>query len=284
MARPTTTESPPKRRTRTKAPGVYRSVSGSYEIAYRDSDGRHVFKVVEGGFEDAKAARADIVGKLSRGEPIRNVKATFGEFAETVYEGLTGRPQTLAVHRWALDSHLLPRFRNRKLADITTDDVARLVAEMGRGVRFEKVGGRLVRTRREKGKGYSGSTTSAVVKTLGVVLGKAKRRGLIPANPVADLERRASARRGAVMSRAFSTTPRSRSYLDRRRHVPSAGRRPDLLRSPDRRGPRARTAGHRRRVLERPAGNSVATASRPTSRPRRGRRDVVPGAFNWQPS
>ena len=188
MSRPTTTKSPPKRRrTRTKAPGVYRSVSGAYEIQYRDSDGKSVFRVVEGGFEDAKSCRAEIVGKLSRGEPTRQSRATFGELAETVYAGLTGRPATLAHHRWALDSHLLPRFRNRKVADITTDDVARLVAEMSKGVYFAKVDGRLVRKRRETG--YSGSTMTSVVKTLGVVLGKAKRRGLIPANPVGDLER-----------------------------------------------------------------------------------------------
>src|SRR4051794_8373203 len=43
------------RRVKTKAPGVYRSSSGKYEIAFRDSDGKLRFKVVEGSFEDAKA-------------------------------------------------------------------------------------------------------------------------------------------------------------------------------------------------------------------------------------
>ena len=188
MARPTTTESPPKkRRTRTKAPGVYRSVSGSYEIQFRVSSGKSVFKVIEGGFEDAKAARADIVGKLSRGEPIRQTKATFGEFAETVMEGMTGRPRTIEKHRYNLDGHLLPRFRNRKLADITTDDVARLVAEMAKGIHFEKVDGRLVRAKRTTG--YAGWTTAGVLSTLSFVLSKATRRGLIPASPLTDLER-----------------------------------------------------------------------------------------------
>jgi integrase len=175
------------RRVRTKAPGVYRSVSGRYEIAYRDSDGRLVFKVVQGGFESAKAARADIVGKLSRGEPVRLTKATFGEFAETVHDGLTGRPATIAHHRWALDHHLLPRFRYRKLADISTDEVARLITEMANGVYFEKVDGHLIRKRRATG--YAGWTTTGVISTLGLILTKAKRRGLIPANPVSDLER-----------------------------------------------------------------------------------------------
>ena len=33
------------RRVKSKAPGVYRSISGKYEIAYRDTDGRLVFRV-----------------------------------------------------------------------------------------------------------------------------------------------------------------------------------------------------------------------------------------------
>jgi integrase len=175
------------RRVKTKAPGVYRSISGKYEIAYRDTDGRLVFRVVEGGFEVAKASRADIVGKLSRGVPIRHTKAAFGEFAETVLAGMSARPRTIEKHRYHLDAHLLPRLQDRKLADITTDDVARLVAEMARGVHFVKVNGRLTRAKRKTG--YAGSTIAGVVSTLGLILSKAKRRGLIPANPVADLER-----------------------------------------------------------------------------------------------
>jgi integrase len=176
-----------KRRERTKAPGVYRSISGKYEIAYRDSDGRLVIRVVEGGFGDAKAARAEIVGKLNRGEPVRSSKATFGEFAETVMGGLTTRPRTIERHRYMLDRHLLPRFRSRKLGSITTDDVARLVSEMTRGVRYERVDGKLVKKEREQG--YAGKTIAGAVETLGLVMRKAKRTGLIPANPVTDLER-----------------------------------------------------------------------------------------------
>jgi integrase len=175
------------RRTRTKAPGVFRSSSGSYEIHYRDSDGRLVQRTVTGGFEDAKAARAEIVGKLSRGEPIRRSKATFGDFAETVFAGLGGRPRTLEKHRYNLDRHLLPRFRGRRLGDITTDDVAQLVTEMGRGVYLDHVDGRPVRKQRDAP--YAGRTIAGVLATLSIVMGKAKRKGLIPANPVTDLER-----------------------------------------------------------------------------------------------
>lgn len=178
--------SPPKRRTSTRAPGVYKSVSGSYEIQYRDSDGKSVFKVVPGGFEDAKAARAEIVGKLSRGEPLRQSKATFGEWAETVLDGMSGRPATRTKHRYNVDRHLAPRFRARKLADISTDDVARLVAEMQRGIVFETVNGRLERKQQAP---FAGWTVASAISTLSLILSKAKRKGLVPANPVKDLER-----------------------------------------------------------------------------------------------
>jgi integrase len=200
----TRVEALPKRRTRTKAPGVYRSSSGAYEIAYRDSDGRLVFRVIRGGFEDAKAARAEIVGKLSRGEPVRRTKVAFGEFSEAIFGGMSGRPRTLQKHRYHLDKHLLPRFRNRMIGEISTDDVARLIGEMQRGIHFVKVDGRLVRERRDAG--YAGWTTSGVVSTLGLILGKAKRRGLIPANPVSDLERGERPKLAQVEKRVLDNT------------------------------------------------------------------------------
>ena len=68
----------PKRRTKTKATGVYKSISGTYEIAYRDSDGKLVFRVVDGGFEDAKAARAEIVGNCREASPFADPRRRSG--------------------------------------------------------------------------------------------------------------------------------------------------------------------------------------------------------------
>jgi integrase len=157
-----------KRRTKTKAPGVYRSVSGRYEIAYRDSDGRLRFETVGDNFEDAKARRAEVVGKLHRGERVARARGTFGNYAEEWLAGLNRRPRTLDAHRYALDRHLFPRFARRKLGDITTDDVARLVAGMQRD-------------------GYAEWTTVGALSTLSSCLGRAARRGLIPTNPVKAL-------------------------------------------------------------------------------------------------
>lgn len=181
------TEKPKKRRTKTSAPGVYKSCSGRYEIQHYDSDGKNVFQAVPGSFEDAKAARAAIIDKISRGEPVRRSKTTFGEFADTVIETVGGRPRTVQQHRYHLDRHLRPRFQGRRLGEISTDDVARLAADMRKGFYYEKVDGRYVRKQRKGG--YAGWTISGTLSTLGVVMRRAKRQGLIPANPVSDLER-----------------------------------------------------------------------------------------------
>lgn len=158
------------RRTKTKAPGVYRSVSGTYEIMFRDSDGRLRSQAVNGSFEDAKDRRAELVGKVRKGETVRPSKAAFGDYSEKWIAGLSKRPRTIEAYSYALNRHLLPRFKRRKLAEITTNDAARLVAEMQRA-------------------GFSGWTISGALTTLSAVMRRAKRDGLIAANPVGELER-----------------------------------------------------------------------------------------------
>lgn len=157
------------RRVKTKVPGIYRSVSGAYEILDRDSDGRLRSEAVQGDLEAAKAARAEKVAKLHRGERVAPTRLTFGEWSKEWLAGLNKRPRTIAAHRYALDKHLA-RFNRRKLGAITADDVARLVADMQKN-------------------GYAGWTITGTLSTLSSCLGRAKRRGLIPANPVAELTR-----------------------------------------------------------------------------------------------
>jgi|SRR5581483_1830893 len=158
------------RRTKTKAPGVYRSVSGKYEIQFRDSDGRLRFKTVEGGFEDAKAERAELTGRIRKGEAVRPSKQTFEEFAATWLAELNRRPRTIDKYRYDLNKHLLPRFKRRKLTDIAVDDVAKLVTEMQK-------------------QGYAGATINGALSALSAVMRKAARMGLIAANPVSKLDR-----------------------------------------------------------------------------------------------
>src|SRR5437899_2138614 len=104
----------PRRVSVKKYPGVYKSVSGKYEIAYRDSDGRLRFKTIDGDLQAAVAAREEIQGKKRRGEHVAPTKMTFGDYAEQWFVSLNRRPRTLEAYRYQLDHHLLPRFRHRQ--------------------------------------------------------------------------------------------------------------------------------------------------------------------------
>jgi integrase len=145
-------------------------VSGRYEIAFRDSDGRLRFRTVDGSFEDAKALRAELVGKVRKGARVAPSRLTFSDYADEWIAGLDLRPRTIEGYRYRLERHLRPRFGRRKLAEITTDDVARMVAELKRA-------------------GYAGWTVNSVLTALSPMMRRAERRGLIAANPVRGLER-----------------------------------------------------------------------------------------------
>lgn len=125
----------PKRRTKMKgAPGVYRSCSGAYEIAYRDSDGKLVFKTVDGDFEAAKAARADVVSKMARGERVTSRRHTFAELAETWFQAKSPRlrERTRRDYRVALDRVLLPRFGRLQVSGVDADAIAKLIRDLER--------------------------------------------------------------------------------------------------------------------------------------------------------
>jgi|GEM_PF-2119021 len=159
---------PAKRRTRTKAPGIYRSVSGRYEICYRDSDGLLRFETVADTLEEAKAIRADKISKLARGEKDRRSPERFGAYADLVLAETDCAPRTREKHEYHLRAHLKPKFERLRLADVDVDRVAALVAHM-------------------KGKKYAGWTIAGTLSTLSLVMSKAQRAGYASANPVRQL-------------------------------------------------------------------------------------------------
>lgn len=143
----------------------------AYEITYNDSEGRRRWQRVHGGLKDAEAALEETRRRLRRGERVAPTRATFAEVAETWIAGQSQlRPTTRDRCRWALDLHLLPRFGRLRVAEVTTDHVAALIADM-----------------REAG--YRAWTIRGVLTPLGRVLSHAARRGLIAENPVSRLER-----------------------------------------------------------------------------------------------
>jgi integrase len=175
---------PPRRTKVARHPGVYyrNTARGRvYEVTFRDSDGRRRWRRVQGNLEDAERVLTAIKQKLHTGEPVRPGRLTLTAFAEEWLAGQTQlRPASLVVYRTAL--RRLPSWLGRKrLADVTVDDVARLVGEWRQA-------------------GYAARTIRAYLTVLGRVLGRAERRGLIPANPVRKLERD---ERPQIMRREF---------------------------------------------------------------------------------
>jgi integrase len=93
--------------------------------------GRYV--PVDGGEREALALQAELRGKIARGERVTPTKATFAEVAEQWFDSKRKlRRWTRKNYRDALDRILLPRFGNRKIAEITADDVAGLIRELER--------------------------------------------------------------------------------------------------------------------------------------------------------
>jgi integrase len=159
----------PKRRTRVKRhTGIYLSVSGKYEIAYRDSDGRLRFETIDGTLEDAKGVRADRVAKLARGERVAPVKQTFAAYAETWFSTLTVRPRTVVIYRANYEKHLKPKLGQKRLAEITVDDVAALIAKMTRD-------------------GKKANTVQLALAPLSLIFRHAERAGLVASSPVRKL-------------------------------------------------------------------------------------------------
>jgi integrase len=143
-------------------------------ISYRlHSDGTRQYAVffggryiaVEGGEHEAVAKQAELRGKAARGERVvTQTKATFGEVAVMWLESKRIRDYTRRNYRATLDKVLLPRFGERKVASITTDDVAALVRALER-------------------KGLAPATITGYMKPLSGTMKFAMRRGFVAVNP-----------------------------------------------------------------------------------------------------
>jgi len=168
--------------------GIYRRKTKDgtvrYEVAFADNVGRQRWRTV-GTLREARQLRADLVSKVGHGEPVASSRVKLAEYADEWLAGQEGRlrPRTTAIYESHLRLHVLPRLGRRRLADVTTDDVARLIADLDR-------------------EGFAPWTVRGVVTVLGRVLGNAERRGMIASNPVRRLERR---ERPQVERREFPT-------------------------------------------------------------------------------
>ena len=159
----------------------------TYEISYRDSTGKRRWETVAGNLDDADVALADRRSRMRGGEQLVRSKATLAEVKEPWFAAQTElRPRTHDQYNLALDRHVLPRLGHRRITTISTDDVARLVAEMREGIYYVQRNGELTRLRRKQP--YSGWTIRGTLVPLSGIFAFAVRRGYIGFNPVSRLE------------------------------------------------------------------------------------------------
>jgi integrase len=164
------------------AVGVYKSISGRYEIAYRDSAGKLRFQVFDGSFEDAKNARADLIARMAKGERVVAARQSFAELAEVWFAGKAPRvrPRTRAYYRDSLDLVLLPRFGHLRVQAVDADAIAKLIREL------EKEGLHAI-DRKRPIRPLSHSSVVNYLKPARATLALAVRRGVVQANPFAVL-------------------------------------------------------------------------------------------------
>jgi integrase len=145
-----------------------------YEIAFRDAQGKQRRRTVGGGITAARNELAKEVAKRANGERVTaDPRLRFGQAADAWLAGpvATLRPNTISTYKSAVDGHLRKRIGNRRMDDLTPDDIARVVAEM-------------------RAAGYSEWTISTTLMVCGQVFRHAARRmGWRGQSPTTLLER-----------------------------------------------------------------------------------------------
>jgi integrase len=162
------------KRTRVE-PGIYRQVNGAYAVYYL-LDGKPRFKTIGPKLAEARGARTQLLAKAERGELATPTRLSFAELAASWLEGYAAlvaagerSPRTIENYRYYLDKHLLPAFGRKRVQEISTDEIARLIVEM-------------------RAKGYAAKTISNMLAPLGRILSHALRRSYITDNPLTRLE------------------------------------------------------------------------------------------------
>jgi Phage integrase central domain len=231
---------------------------GVYEITFRDAQGKQRRRTVEGGITAARNTLAKEVAKRANGERITaDPRLRFGQAADAWLVGpvTTLRPNTISTYKGAVDGHLRPRIGQRRMDDLTPDDIARVVAEM-------------------RAAGYSEWTISTTLMVCGQVFRHAARRmGWRGQSPTMLLERgerphvSATAKRRIFRGdelRERSRRPASRTRRCSRPQRSRPGESPRCSRSCGARlisGTSPRSASRIRLT-----GRAVACRSRPTRR------------------
>jgi integrase len=166
----------PRRRAVPRHPGIYYrpradgKIASPYELRYLDSGGSYRWEIVHGSLEDAEAKRAQLRVRKQQGARIEPTRQTFEQYARAWLERQEVRPRTRELYVWALEQHLIPRLGQRRLNQISCEEIAALISDMRR-------------------KGLRGWTITSALRPLSIILAQAARKGRIPVNPMTQLER-----------------------------------------------------------------------------------------------
>jgi integrase len=155
--------------------GLYRQQNGTYGV-YLLVDGTPRYKTVGVKLGEARRQRDLLASKAHTGLLPPPSRLTFAQLAETWLEGFEALvaagergERTLENYRYHLDKHLLPALGRKRLPEITTDDIAQLIARL-------------------RAQGLAAKTINGALVPLGRILQHALRRGHITDNPLRRLE------------------------------------------------------------------------------------------------
>ncbi len=183
-------------------PGIY-ARSGAdgqttYEIGWRDAQGRQRWRRVEGGIRAARAALADAHSARARGERVgADPRLRFDDAAAAWWEARVTRlrPATHSAHAASL-AHLRRRFGGVRMTDITPSDVAAFIAEQQRA-------------------GLKGWTIKGQMTVLSSIFTySARHLGLVGVNPVSVLDRVERPSSDDERPKRVLTPPELRRLLD----------------------------------------------------------------------
>lgn len=164
------------RRVKTRYPGIYKTSHGTYEVFYRDTNGKQHTKSLA-RLQDAQAYQREVTRAVKRNEYVdpKKSKTTFAEWAEKYLDQKAIERRTRDKYQESLDNHLLPAFGGMQLASIDADTIQEWIVTMGR-------------TEYRPGKTYGAETIRGHYALLVAILKRAVARGLISKNPCIDIE------------------------------------------------------------------------------------------------
>lgn len=155
--------------------GIYKQTNGTYGV-YLLVNGKPRYQTVGRKLTEARRRRDQLSAQAQTGQLPQPSRLTLAQLAETWLEGFRAlvaagerAERTLEYYTYALDKHLLPALGHKRLQQISTDDIAQLIANL-------------------RAKGLSAKTINGALVPLGRILKHALRRGHITNNPLDRLE------------------------------------------------------------------------------------------------